>query len=105
MFCKCRCRVISLALLDMFSSIIPPRRPQQPHILSLRSCTSSLQLIPPPSQPGKMAPHHTTMRRHDHDAVTCLLTNGVSLLQTNKHDSTCWSYCHGHALPPSWSGA
>ncbi len=30
-----------------------------------------------------------------------LPTNGVSLLQTNKHNSTCWPYCNGHALPPS----
>src|SRR6516165_5399947 len=29
-------------------------------------------------------------------------TNGVSRLQTNKYNSTCWPYCHGHALPPSW---
>jgi hypothetical protein len=28
-----------------------------------------------------------------------ILTNGVSLLQTNR---TRWPYCHGHALPPSW---
>jgi hypothetical protein len=31
-----------------------------------------------------------------------LLTDGVSRLQTNKHPSTCWPYCHGHPLPPSW---
>jgi membrane-bound metal-dependent hydrolase YbcI (DUF457 family) len=31
-----------------------------------------------------------------------LITNGVSCLQTNKYNSTCWPYCHGHALPPSW---
>src|SRR5215831_20113006 len=31
-----------------------------------------------------------------------LLTDGVSRLQTNKYNSTCWPYCHGHALPPSW---
>src|SRR6516162_4912281 len=29
-------------------------------------------------------------------------TNGVSRLQTNKYNSTCWPSCHGHALPPSW---
>jgi len=28
-----------------------------------------------------------------------IVTNGVSLLQTNR---TRWPYCHGHALPPSW---
>src|SRR6266540_577334 len=32
-----------------------------------------------------------------------LLTNGVSLLQTNKYNSTCWPYCPGHTLPPSGS--
>ena len=26
------------------------------------SCTSSLRVIPPPSRPGKMTPHHITMR-------------------------------------------
>src|SRR5262249_36807520 len=31
-----------------------------------------------------------------------IVTNGVSCLQTNKYNSTCWPYCHGHALPPSW---
>src|SRR5437016_394546 len=31
-----------------------------------------------------------------------LITNGVSLLQTNKYNSTCWPSCHGHALPPRW---
>jgi hypothetical protein len=31
-----------------------------------------------------------------------LVTNGVSRLQTNKYHSTCWPYCYGHALPPSW---
>src|SRR5499427_3402078 len=31
-----------------------------------------------------------------------LKTDGVSRLQTNKYNSTCWPYCHGHALPPSW---
>ncbi len=30
------------------------------------------------------------------------ITDGVSCLQTNKHNSTCWPYCHGRALPPSW---
>src|SRR5215813_5978662 len=30
------------------------------------------------------------------------ITNGVSRLQTNKYNSTCWPSCHGHALPPSW---
>ena len=30
------------------------------------------------------------------------ITDGVSRLQTNKFDSTCWPSCHGHALPPSW---
>src|SRR5215468_6447606 len=30
------------------------------------------------------------------------ITNGVSRLQTNKYNSTCWPYCHGHALPPRW---
>src|SRR5438128_10792927 len=34
-----------------------------------------------------------------------LVTNGVSLLQTNKHNSTCWSYYHGHTLPPSGAKA
>ena len=29
-------------------------------------------------------------------------TDGVSFLQTNKHNSTCWPYCHSHALPPRW---
>src|SRR6266404_2764762 len=33
------------------------------------------------------------------------VTNGVSLLQTNKHNSTCWRYCHGHTLPPSGAKA
>src|SRR5262249_38556930 len=23
-------------------------------------------------------------------------------LQTNNYNSTCWPYCHGHALPPRW---
>jgi hypothetical protein len=31
-----------------------------------------------------------------------LVTDGVSRLQTNKYNSTCWPYCHGHTLPPSW---
>ncbi len=31
-----------------------------------------------------------------------LVTDGVSRLQTNKYNSTCWPSCHGHALPPSW---
>jgi len=30
------------------------------------------------------------------------ITNGISISQTNKYNSTCWPYCHGHALPPSW---
>src|SRR5262249_16297463 len=30
------------------------------------------------------------------------ITNGVSRLQTNKYNSTCWPSCHGHAFPPSW---
>ena len=34
-----------------------------------------------------------------------LVTNGGSLLQTNKHNSTCWSYYHGHTLPPSGAKA
>src|SRR5690349_15969722 len=38
-----------------------------------RSCTSSLRVIPPPSKPGTMALHHTTMRGHGHDSVPCLL--------------------------------
>jgi hypothetical protein len=37
--------------------------------------------------------------------VALVLTNGVSCLQTNKPNSTCRPYCHGHALPPSWSKA
>src|SRR6266511_1412820 len=32
-----------------------------------------------------------------------VVTNGVSLLQTNKYNSTCWPYCPGHTLPPSGS--
>src|SRR5437016_10991282 len=35
-------------------------------------------------------------------ALTAVVTNGVSLLQTNKYNSTCWPSCHGHALPPRW---
>src|SRR5215468_7993482 len=31
-----------------------------------------------------------------------LITNGISLLQTNQYNSPCWPSCHGHALPPSW---
>src|SRR5262245_948085 len=31
-----------------------------------------------------------------------LITDGVSLLQTNKNHSTYWPYCRGHALPPHW---
>src|SRR5712691_4198468 len=38
-----------------------------------RSCTSSLRVIPPPSKPGIMALHHTTMRGHGHDSAPCLL--------------------------------
>src|SRR5215813_8085643 len=34
-----------------------------------------------------------------------LKTNGVSRLQTNKHNSTYWLYCHDHVLPPRWSKA
>ena len=34
-----------------------------------------------------------------------IVTNGVSLLHTNQHNSTCWPYCHGHTLPPSGSKA
>src|SRR2546430_12227425 len=30
------------------------------------------------------------------------ITNGVSLLQTNKSNSTSQPYCNSHALPPSW---
>ncbi|HYT44728.1 MAG TPA: hypothetical protein VEP90_20540, partial [Methylomirabilota bacterium] len=37
-----------------------------------------------------------------HHDVAPVVTNGVSRLQTNKYNSTCWPYCHGHALPPSW---
>src|SRR5882762_6816777 len=32
-----------------------------------------------------------------------IITNGVSLLQTNKYNSTCWPHCPGHTLPPSGS--
>ena len=39
------------------------------------------------------------------EPIVLYVTNGVSLLQTNKHNSTCWPYCHGHALPPRWSKA
>src|SRR6266487_1377891 len=31
-----------------------------------------------------------------------LVTNGVSLLQTNKNHSAYWPSCRGHALPPHW---
>jgi hypothetical protein len=41
-------------------------------------------------------------KRCSRGEVLPLLTNGVSRLQTNKYNSTCWPYCHGHALPPSW---
>src|SRR5467141_1869289 len=41
----------------------------------------------------------------DHLSTGVLVTNGVSLLQTNKHNSTCWSYYHGHTLPPSGAKA
>src|SRR5262249_18169125 len=34
--------------------------------------------------------------------LSTLLTNGVSRLQTNQYNSTCWPSCHGHTLPPSW---
>src|SRR5262249_49860616 len=34
--------------------------------------------------------------------ASSLLTNGVSRLQTNQYNSTCWPYCHGPALPPHW---
>jgi class 3 adenylate cyclase len=36
------------------------------------------------------------------DLFQRLLTNGVSRLQTNQYNGTCWPSCHGHALPPSW---
>src|SRR5262249_15616830 len=31
-----------------------------------------------------------------------VVTDGVSLLQTNKSHSAYWPYCRGHALPPHW---
>src|SRR5215510_14136600 len=36
------------------------------------------------------------------DEVAGIITDGVSCLQTNKYDSTCWPSCHGRALPPRW---
>jgi Reverse transcriptase (RNA-dependent DNA polymerase) len=33
------------------------------------------------------------------------ITDGVSRLQTNVLNGTCWPYCHGHTFPPSWSKA
>src|SRR5215467_2169865 len=45
----------------------------------------------------------TTVRRRNQ--WTSIVTNGVSYLQTNKINSTLWSYCHGYALPPHWSQA
>src|SRR5262249_17731147 len=39
------------------------------------------------------------------DGAGCIVTNGVSLLQTKKNNSTCWSYCNGYAFPPNWSKA
>jgi transposase len=44
-------------------------------------------------------------KQHSTGGQSLLLTNGVSCLQTNKPNSTCRPYCHGHALPPSWSKA
>src|SRR5438128_5654785 len=35
-------------------------------------------------------------------ASPAYITDGASRLQTNQYNSTCWPYCHGHALPPSW---
>jgi hypothetical protein len=40
--------------------------------------------------------------RHRTDRLGSLLTDGVSRIQTNESHSTCWPYCHGHTLPPSW---
>ena len=31
-----------------------------------------------------------------------LVTDGVSLLQTNKNHRVYWPSCRGHALPPHW---
>jgi hypothetical protein len=42
-------------------------------IMLPRSYTSSLWFIPPPSRPSKLAPHHTTMRGHNHDSALYLL--------------------------------
>src|SRR5262249_33318599 len=31
-----------------------------------------------------------------------VVSDGVSLIQTNKNHSAYWPYCRGHALPPNW---
>jgi hypothetical protein len=39
------------------------------------------------------------MKKH---MLKYIVTDGVSLLQTNKNHSAYWPYCRGHALPPNW---
>src|SRR5215510_7256918 len=59
--------------------------------------TDGIPFHDPSQESDRAGQHHKSHRR---GAV--LSTDGVSCLQTNKYYSTCWPYCHGHALPPSW---
>ena len=43
-----------------------------------------------------------TFGKNGEDWHNMLVTDGVSLIQTNKNHSAYWPYCRGHALPPHW---
>jgi hypothetical protein len=45
------------------------------------------------------------LEHQENTDASSLLTDGVSLLQTNESNSTFWPSCHGHALLPHWSKA
>jgi hypothetical protein len=65
--------------------------------------TDASPLYPEPiAQVFGAVPHQLCEFHVIKELTKAILTNGVSLLQTNQHNSTCRPYCHGHAFPPRW---